>query len=54
MTYAEATQEAVKYYALCRKAERLGVPTSLDDPKSPQTVAGLAHLVSIAENATSA
>lgn len=32
---------AAAYYALCDRAEQLGVPTSLDDPASPTTVVAL-------------
>lgn len=34
-------QEARDYYALVEAARKAGVPTSLDDPRSPTTVAGL-------------
>jgi dihydroorotase-like cyclic amidohydrolase len=37
--------EAVAYYRLCDNAERVGVPTSLDDPSSPSTVAALRQAV---------
>ncbi len=33
--------DARRYYELCEQARQLGVPTSLDDPRSPRTVAGL-------------
>ena len=32
---------AVEYWNLCKQAMSLGIPTSLDDPRSPKTVAGL-------------
>jgi len=31
----------VAYYRLCERAARLGIPVSLDDPRSPRTVAEL-------------
>lgn len=34
-------QEQRDYYRLCEEAERLGVPTSLDDPLAALTVAEL-------------
>lgn len=34
-------QEAREYYDLCDEARALGVPTDLEDPESPRTVAGL-------------
>jgi hypothetical protein len=40
------------YYRLCSEAERLGVPTSLDDPRSPRTVAGLRRAVEAARGAS--
>jgi hypothetical protein len=36
------------YYRLCAEADRLGIPTSLDDPRSPRTVAGLRAAVDAA------
>jgi hypothetical protein len=33
------------YYRLCKEAEALGIPTSLDDPDSPRTVEGLKETV---------
>jgi hypothetical protein len=41
MTYGQLLQEQRDYYALCDEADRLGIPTSLDDPRSPRTVARL-------------
>lgn len=41
-------QEARDYYRLCDEAERLGIPTSLDDPRSPKTVQGLRDAVEAA------
>ncbi len=37
--------DAWTYYRLCNEAARLGIPMSLDDPRSPRTVAGLAEAV---------
>ena len=34
-------QEAWAYWRLCQEALALGIPTSLDDPRSPKTVAAL-------------
>lgn len=36
---AEHLQEQRDYYALIDEARKLGVPTSLDDPRTPKTVA---------------
>jgi hypothetical protein len=33
--------EQTAYYRLCDEARALGIPTSLDDPRSPKTVAEL-------------
>ena len=33
------------YYRLCKEAEALGIPISLDDPRSPRTVDGLREAV---------
>jgi hypothetical protein len=41
--------EARAYYALCAEAERLGIPTSLDDPSTPATVAELQQAVDAAK-----
>jgi hypothetical protein len=46
MTYAD---DARDYYALCDRAAELGIPTSLDDPDSPTTVADLECAVEEAE-----
>ena len=37
--------EARDYYNLCDKARTLGIPTSLDDPRSPKTVQALSDAV---------
>lgn len=37
--------EARAYYHLCDEARALGIPTSLDDPRSPKTVAALSAAV---------
>lgn len=34
-------REAKAYYALVAEARRRGIPTSLDDPRSPRSVRGL-------------
>lgn len=34
-------EEIRDYYRLCERAQAVGVPTSLDDPASPRTVAEL-------------
>lgn len=39
------------YYALCDRARAHGIPTSLDDPETPQTVAALLFAVSEADAA---
>ena len=31
-------EEQAAYYRLCDEARALGIPTSLDDPRSPKTV----------------
>lgn len=41
MSYADLIRTARAYYALCDKAAAKGVPVSLDDPRSPRTVAAL-------------
>lgn len=38
---ATLRREAIAYYALCDEARMLGIPTSLDDPRSATTVEGL-------------
>lgn len=45
MTYTQLIQEARDYYRLCAEAEALGIPVSLDDPRSPKTVQGLRDAV---------
>jgi len=47
--YRKLQAEARAYYALCDKAHALGVPTSLDDPRSPKTVAALEKAVAVRE-----
>jgi hypothetical protein len=42
-------QEARDYYALCERARALGIPTSLDDPRSPKTIAALRAAISRAQ-----
>ena len=49
MTYAQRLQEAEDYFRLCDKARELGIPTSLDDPKSPKTVEALRAEIENAE-----
>ena len=48
MTYSELIREAQAYYRLCAEAEALGIPTSLDDPRTPKTVAALQAAVEAA------
>ncbi len=48
MTYSELIREAQEYYRLCAQAEALGIPVSLDDPRSPKTVQGLRAAVKAA------
>lgn len=43
--------EAREYQRLCDEARALGIPTSLDDPRSPRTVAGLRAAVAAARKA---
>jgi hypothetical protein len=38
-------EEARAYYRLCDEARALGIATSLDDPRSPRTVAALERAV---------
>ena len=45
MTQEAKHAEASAYYALCEEACRLGIPTSLDDPRSPRTVEGLRQAI---------
>ena len=44
-TYAALTQAARDYYRLCEQAEARGIPTSLEDPRTPPTVAALRDAV---------
>lgn len=46
-------EEQRAYYRLCDEARSLGIPTSLDDPRTPQTVAGLAATVAAAKETQS-
>lgn len=41
--------EALAYYDLCTRALELGIPVSLNDPRSPKTVDALAEAVRKAE-----
>lgn len=43
---------AEAYYDLCAHARALGIPTSVDDPDSPKTVAELEAAVAAAEAKT--
>ena len=45
MTYTQRLAEQRDYYALCDKAQALGIPTSLDHPDTPRTVAALRKAV---------
>ena len=45
----EVRQEALSYSLLMARAERCGVPTSLDDPRTPRTVAQMLRAVQVAE-----
>jgi hypothetical protein len=47
---AEIRAEAEEYYHLCEEARKLGIPTSLDDPRSPRTVEGLRRAVEAARS----
>lgn len=47
--YQRLYDEQVAYYRLCDEARSLGIPTSLDDPRSPRTVAGLQAAVDAAK-----
>ena len=40
--------EQAAYYRLCDEARALGIPTSLDDPRSPKTVDALRAAVEAA------
>jgi hypothetical protein len=48
-----AHRAAQEYYALCDEARSLGIPTSLDDERSPRTVEGLRRAVEEARAARS-
>lgn len=48
MTYSDRIREAQAYYRLCREAQSLRVPVSLDDPRSPKTVKALREAISAA------
>ena len=43
--YEQLKQEARDYYRLCDKAAKHGIPVSLDDPRSPNTVDALKQAV---------
>ncbi len=43
---AALRDEQRAYYLLCDKARKQGIPTSLDDPRSPKTVQALRAAVS--------
>lgn len=47
--YKQMLQEVRDYYALCTKAARLGIPVSLDDPRTPKTVEALKEAVAVRE-----
>jgi hypothetical protein len=47
--YETLRQEAKDHYALCERARAVGIPTSLDDPRGPKTVAALRHAVEARE-----
>jgi hypothetical protein len=47
---SKAHREAVAYYRLCDEADALGIPTSLDDPRSPKTVPALRAAVRVARD----
>lgn len=48
-SYQPLVRQARDYYRLCDEAHRLGIPTSLDDPRTPRTVAGLRAAVDAAK-----
>lgn len=48
-SYSKLQEEACAYYRLIDEAEAFGIPTSLDDPRSPKTVAGLRAAVTAAK-----
>lgn len=43
--YGNLIREQREYAALCDTARKLGIPVSLDDPRSPKTVAALKQAV---------
>lgn len=47
-TYEQLKQEARDYYRLCDEAKTHGIPVSLDDPRSPNTVDALRQAVEAA------
>lgn len=47
MDYATLLEDARDYYRLCNEAAALGIPVSLDDPATPQTVEGLREAVRV-------
>lgn len=49
MTTSQLRIQAREYVALCDRAAALGIPTSLDDPRSPRTVAALRAAVAKAQ-----
>jgi hypothetical protein len=49
LRYLNARWVAEDYAALCETARSLGIPTSLDDPSTPQTVSALREAVAQAE-----
>jgi hypothetical protein len=48
VNYRKLQDEARAYYRLCEEAAALGIPTSLDDPRSPRTVDALRAAVEAA------
>ena len=46
MNYTALIKQAQDYYRLCDAAAAKGVPVSLDDPRSPRTVAALRRAAS--------
>lgn len=44
--------EQLAYTKLCKRAEALGIPTSLDDPDTPESTDDLIAAVLVAERAT--
>lgn len=49
--YPNLVDVARDYYALCDAAEDFGIPVSLADPRSPNTVTALAYAVEVERNA---